>query len=86
MSEESTLCALPPVRVTLMSTTGCPSRMPWAICARTPFSTLGMNCRGTTPPTTRSANSNPEPSGSGSTSMSQTAYCPCPPDCLTWRP
>ncbi len=52
---------------------------------RTPFSTLGMNCRGTEPPTTLSTNSNPEPSGSGSTSMSHTAYWPCPPDCLTCR-
>ena len=36
-----------------------------AICARTPFSTLGMYCRGTAPPTTLSTNSNPLPSGSG---------------------
>ena len=26
------------------------------------------------------------PRSSGSISMWQTAYCPCPPDCLTWRP
>ncbi len=51
-----------------------------------PFSTLGMNCRGTAPPTTRSTNSKPPPCGSGSTSICATAYCPCPPDCLTCRP
>ena len=33
----------------------------------TPFWTLGMNWRGTAPPTTLSTNSNPPPSGSGST-------------------
>ena len=51
-----------------------------------PFSTLGMNWRGTAPPTTLSTNSKPEPRGSGSTSMLQTAYWPWPPDCLTCRP
>ncbi len=62
MSEESTLCALPPVSVTRTSTIGWPAQ-PRSIWARMPFSTDGMNCRGTTPPTTRSANSNPEPAG-----------------------
>ena len=47
MSEESTLCALPSVRVTRRSTIGWPNRQPRSICARTPFSTLGMNWRGT---------------------------------------
>ncbi len=51
-----------------------------------PFSTLGMNCVGTDPPTTWDTNSNPDPRGSGSNSTWHTAYWPCPPDCLTWRP
>ena len=84
-SEESTLCALPPIRVTRRSTIGCPCT-PRSSWVRTPFSTLGMNCRGTAPPTTLSTNSNPPPSGRGSTSIWATAYCPCPPDCLTCRP
>ncbi len=86
MSEESTECALPSVSVTLMSTTGYPAATPRSIWVRTPFSTEGMNCRGTAPPTTLSTNSKPPPEGSGSTSMSQTAYCPWPPDCFTCRP
>lgn len=65
---------------------GMPGRQPREACARTPFSTDGMNCRGTEPPTTLSTNSMPLPVGSGSTSISQIANCPCPPDCLTWRP
>ena len=69
-----------------MSTTGKPRPTPRAAWARTPFSTDGMNCRGTAPPITLSTNSMPEPTGSGSTSMSQIANCPCPPDCLTCRP
>ena len=40
MSEESTLCALPPVSVTRMSTIGWPAQ-PRSIWARTPFSTDG---------------------------------------------
>ena len=42
-------------------------RRPSPSAARTPFSTEGMNCRGTAPPTTLSTNSNPRPAGSGST-------------------
>ena len=34
---------------------------PRSICARTPFSTEGTNCRGTAPPTTLSTNSKPAP-------------------------
>ena len=45
-----------------------------------------MNCEGTAPPTTFSANCTPEPRGSGVTMTSQTAYWPWPPDCLTNRP
>ena len=51
-----------------------------------PFSTLGMNCVGTEPPTTFETNSKPEPRGSGSNSTWHTAYWPCPPDCFTCRP
>ena len=65
---------------------GKPARQPRSSWARTPFSTLGMNCRGTAPPTTLSTNSKPPPRGSGSTVMSQTAYWPWPPLCLTCRP
>ncbi len=43
MSDESTLCALPSHKVTRRSTTGKPAPRPFAICARTPFSTDGMN-------------------------------------------
>ncbi len=85
-SDESTLCALPSVSDTLMSTTRNPAATPRSIWARTPFSTDGMNEFGIAPPTIRSANSNPDPRASGSTSMSHTAYCPCPPDCFTCRP
>ena len=76
MSEESTECALPSTSVTRMSTTGYPAATPRSIWARTPFSTDGMNCRGTEPPTTLSTNSKPDPDGSGSTVMSHTAYWP----------
>ena len=37
-----------------------------------------MNCDGTAPPTTFSANSTPDPRGSGVTTTSHTAYCPWP--------
>ena len=60
MSELSTLCDLPSTRVTRRSTTGCPLRTPRSIWAITPFSTLGMNWRGTAPPTTLSTNSKPD--------------------------
>ena len=53
---------------------------------RAPFSTEGMNCRGTAPPTTFSANSMPAPRSNGSISIRQTAYWPWPPDCFTSRP
>ena len=86
-SEESTLCALPSTSVARTSTTGwCSSVSPRSSWLRMPFSTLGMNCVGTDPPTTWDTNSNPDPRGSGSNSTWQTAYWPCPPDCLTWRP
>ena len=86
-SEESTLCALPSTSVARTSTTGwCSSVSPRSSWVRMPFSTLGMNCVGTAPPTTWETNSNPEPRGSGSNSTWQTAYWPCPPDCLTCRP
>ena len=68
------------------STTGYPDSTPFSSCARAPFSTEGMNWRGTDPPTTLSTNSTPPPRSSGSISMWQTAYWPCPPLCLTCRP
>ena len=86
MSLLSTEWAFPSVNVTLRSTMGKPARQPRSAWARTPFSTLGMNCRGTAPPTTLSTNSKPPPRGRGSTVMSHTAYWPCPPLCLTCRP
>ena len=63
MSEESTLCALPSVRVTRTSVTGQPARRPRPSCACTPFSTLPMNCRGTAPPTTTSCELHARPAG-----------------------
>src|SRR3954471_20898435 len=86
-SEESTLCALPSTNVALRSTAGClASDSPRSSWARRPFSTLGMYCVGTEPPTTFDSKTNPSPRGRGWNSTWQTAYWPCPPDCLTWRP
>ena len=86
MSEESTECAFPSNSVTRTPVIGYPASTPCSICARTPFSTDGMYCRGTTPPTILSTNSKPAAPGSGSTSMWQMPYSPCPPVCLTFRP
>jgi hypothetical protein len=85
-SDESTECALPSVSVTRTSTTGWPVSSPFSSWSRAPFSTDGMNCRGTAPPTTLLTNSKPEPRGSGSISIEHTADWPWPPDCLTCRP
>src|SRR5438105_11188901 len=86
MSEESTVWNLPSKSVTLTSTMGYPAATPSASVFTTPFSTDGMNWCGTTPPTILSTNSNPPPRSSGSTSIVATPYCPCPPDCFTYRP
>ena len=77
MSEESTGCALPSNSVTRTPVIGYPASTPASIWERTPFSTDGMNCLGTTPPTILSTNSNPAaPDGSGSTSMWQIPNSP----------
>ena len=47
-----------------------------------PFSTAGMNCRGTLPPTTLLPNSKPSPRPRGSPRISTRAYCPWPPVCF----
>ena len=76
MSEESTEWALPSYSVTRTSTMGYPASTPRCIWVRTPFSTEGMNWRGTAPPTILSTNSKPPPEGRGSISRWQTANWP----------
>ena len=64
ISELSTSWYEPSDRLTAKSTTGKPSG-PWPIHSRTPCSTAGMYCFGTTPPVMVSVNRKPEPRGSG---------------------
>lgn len=52
-----------------------------------PFSTAGIYCLGTAPPTTASTNSkSSSPSFLGSNLTFTSPYCPCPPDCFLCFP
>ena len=84
MSELSTVWYWPSVSVTAMSTTGKPSG-PRARYSRTPASTAGMYCFGTTPPLIRSEKEKPAPRGNALISTCTSPNSPCPPDCFLCR-
>ena len=65
-SFESTSWYEPSNSVTLTSTTGKPASTPFGSVSRRPFSTAGMNSRGTVPPLIASTNSKPLPGSCGS--------------------
>ena len=58
---------------------------PLVVASRTPCSTAGIHCLGTTPPVIRWANWKPSPRFSGLISTITSPNWPWPPVCFLWR-
>lgn len=68
-----------------MSTIGECVSGPVGMVSWMPFSTAGMNCFGTLPPTTCSRKATPTPHETGCSSITTWANWPWPPDCFLWQ-